>query len=52
MRGISVQGDLGADRTIVVATTVDENGVMVQNVEISLWQKQGGGSGHVPKRQQ
>jgi hypothetical protein len=36
----------------VVTTTVDENGVMVQNVEISLWQKQGGRSGYVPERQQ
>ncbi len=47
-----VQGNSGADRTIVAATTVDENGVMVQNVEISLWQKQGCRSGYVHERQQ
>ena len=36
----------------VAAITGGENGMMVQNVEISLWQKQGGRSGYVPERQQ
>ena len=47
-----VQGDLGADRTVVATTPAGENGVTLQNVEISLWQEQGGRSGCVPERQE
>ena len=44
--------DPGADRTAVAASTASENGVTLQNVEISLWQKQGGRSGYAPEGQQ
>ena len=47
----TIQGDSGADRTIVAATTVDENGVTTQNLGISLWQEQGGRSEYVPEPQ-
>ena len=47
-----VQGDLGADRTVMAAAATGENSMTLRNLEVSLCQKQGGRSGYVPERQQ
>jgi len=43
----AIPGYLGASRAVVAAIATTENAVAVQNVEISLWQQQGGKSGCV-----
>ena len=48
----TVPSHFGADRTVVATPAADENGMKIQNVEISVLQKQGGWSWYVAGRQQ